>query len=226
MDGRDWLTRTRDSYDAVAESYADLLSGYLDGDPHDRAQLQLFADLVEQDGGGRVLDVGCGPGHLTAHLAGLGLDATGVDLSPAMVRRARLDHPGVQFETASMTDLPAADGSLAGVLAWYSLIHAPDDVVVGVLAGFARALRPGGLLLTAWHVGDVVRRKTQGYGGLPMAVDVHRRTVALTCGWLRDAGFELLETTLREPDAEVPQGRVLARLSSPPSPRSARLAQQ
>ncbi|MGQ7352148.1 hypothetical protein ACUN7V_15940 [Quadrisphaera oryzae] len=30
MDGRDWLTRTRDSYDAVAESYADLLSGYLE----------------------------------------------------------------------------------------------------------------------------------------------------------------------------------------------------
>nr|WP_245961950.1 class I SAM-dependent methyltransferase [Quadrisphaera granulorum] len=158
-----------------------------------------------------MLDVGCGPGHFTAHLARLGVDAVGVDLSPGMVRRAQRDHADVHFEVGSMASLTAGDGTLAGILAWYSLIHAPDDDVVAVLGEFYRALRPGGILLVAWHVGDEVRLKTQGYGGLPMHVNVHRRSLETMCAWLMDAGFDLLQSTLREPTAEVPQGRLLAR---------------
>ena len=173
----EWLSSTRRSYDTVAEPYADLLATYLDDDPHDRAQLALLADLVHRSGGGPVLDVGCGPGHLTAHLSGLGLDVGGVDLSAGMVVRARRDHPGLRFEVASMTDLAVRESSLAAVLAWYSLIHVPDDDVVAVLARFHRALRPGGVLLIGFHVGERVNVKTQGYGGLPMHVRVHLRTV-------------------------------------------------
>ena len=47
---------------------------------------------------GPVADVGCGPGHVTAHLNKLGVDAFGIDLSPAMLDLARRDHPGLRFE--------------------------------------------------------------------------------------------------------------------------------
>jgi ubiquinone/menaquinone biosynthesis C-methylase UbiE len=70
---------------------------------------------VRAQGGGTVADVGCGPGRITAHLRQLGVDALGIDLSPAMIEVARRDHPGLRFEVGSMTDLALADASLAGL---------------------------------------------------------------------------------------------------------------
>jgi SAM-dependent methyltransferase len=78
---------------------------------------------------GSVADVGCGPGRITAYLRELGVDAFGIDLSPAMIGVARRDHPGLRFEVGSMTDLDLADASVAGLVAWYSLIHVPDDEI-------------------------------------------------------------------------------------------------
>jgi trans-aconitate methyltransferase len=85
--------------------------------------------MVHTAGGGPVAGVGCGPGHVTAHLHELGVDAFGIDLSPVMVEVARRDHPGLRFGVGSMTDLNLADASVAGLLAWWSLIHVPDAAV-------------------------------------------------------------------------------------------------
>src|ERR1700759_4895438 len=100
-----WLADTRTSYDTVAASYADQLRNAMADQPYLLAALALFADLVRVAGGGPVADVGCGPGQITAHLRSLGVDAFGIDLSPAMIDVARRDHPGVRFEVGSMTDL-------------------------------------------------------------------------------------------------------------------------
>lgn len=211
MDGAGWLERTRSSYDTVAVSYADLLRGELAELPHERAVLLAFAERVGS--GAAVADVGCGPGRITAHLHSLGLDAFGIDLSPGMINVARHDHPGLRFEVGSMTDLDLPDASLAGVLAWYSLIHVPDEVVPGVLAGFHRALRPGGLVLAGFQVGDVVRHKTSGYGGHPMSVRVYLRPVERVTSWLGEVGFhvEAQTVTAAEDDSKGPQGFVIAR---------------
>ncbi|WP_433796451.1 class I SAM-dependent DNA methyltransferase [Actinoplanes sp. CA-252034] len=185
----EWLADTRTSYDTVAGSYADFVRDSLAEEPYLRAVLTLFADLVDAAGGGPVADVGCGPGHVTAHLRGLGVDAFGVDLSPGMVDIARRDHPGVRFEVGSMTDLRLADASVAGVLAFWSLIHIPDDMIPTVFGHFRRVLRPGGPLLIGFHVGDGSRLKSEGYGGHPMRVHVHRRQPDQIVTRLRDAGF-------------------------------------
>ena len=145
MDG--WLEDVRVSYDEVAVSYADQLREVLSGEPYLRAALALFADMVCASGGGPVADLGCGPGHVTAHLHGLGIDAFGIDLSPAMIGVARRDHPGVRFEVGSMTDLDLPDASVAGLLAFWSLVHMPDEAVPAVFSQFRRVLRPGGPLL-------------------------------------------------------------------------------
>ena len=125
-------------------SYADQLGDALAGEPYLRAALALFADMVRAAGGGPTADVGCGPGHVTARLQELGVDVFGIDLSPAMVDVARRDYPGLRFEVGSMTDLRLADASVAGLLAFWSLVHIPDDEVPAVFGHFRRVLRPGG----------------------------------------------------------------------------------
>jgi ubiquinone/menaquinone biosynthesis C-methylase UbiE len=211
MSADDWLADTRASYDTVAVSYADQLRDAIAGKTYLRAALGVFAERVRAAGGGPVADVGCGPGHVTAHLNELGVDAFGIDLSPGMIDVARRDHPELQFEVGSMTDLPLGDASVAGLLAWWSLIHIPDDEVPTVFAHFHRVLRPGAPLQVGFHVGDISRLKTEGYGGHPMTVYVHRRQPDKVATWLRDAGFEIEAQWLCDPDDEVPQALIFAR---------------
>jgi SAM-dependent methyltransferase len=209
-----WLADTRTSYDTVADSYADFVRDALATEPYLRAALALFAELVHAAGGGPVADVGCGPGHVTAYLHQLGVDAFGIDLSPAMIDLARRDHPDLRFEVGSMTDLQLPDASIAALLAFWSLIHIPDDAVPTVLGHLHRVLRPGGPLLLGFHVGDESRLKTQGYGGHPMNVYVHRRQPDRVAAWLRDAGFAIRAQLLIGPDANVP-GAILFAVRPP-----------
>jgi len=206
-----WLEDVRASYETVAESYADKTRDSLGDKPYLRGVLALFADLVHAAGGGPVVDVGCGPGHITAHLHSLDVDAFGIDLSPAMVDIARHDHPDLRFEVGSMTDLQLGDASVAGLLAFWSLIHIPDDAVATVFGHFRRVLRPGGPLLLGFHVGGESHLKTQGYGGHPMHVYVHRRQPDRVAAWLRDAGFTVEAQMLLDPGETHPGAVLFAR---------------
>ncbi|MFG2652566.1 class I SAM-dependent methyltransferase [Streptomyces sp. NPDC048436] len=204
------------SYDTVAASYADITRHLLDETPEERAVLALFGDLVRAQGGGPVADVGCGTGRITAHLCQLGMEAFGIDLSPGMIEVARRDHPGLRFELGSMTDLALADGSMTGLVAWFSLIHVPDEEVTSVFAHFQRVLRPGGRLLLSFHVGDESQLKTQGYGGHPMKVHVHRRQHRQMTAWLSDAGFTV-EVHRTVTSAESALGGILLACRQPDS---------
>ena len=135
------LQIVRASYDRVADNYVAMNVGDLAPAPWLRAALAAFAEDVRALG--PVLDVGCGPGTVTAHLATLGVDVSGVDLSPRMIAHARRLHPALRFAVASATDLDLAEASLAGVLGWWSLFNLPRNVLPDVLISFARALVPG-----------------------------------------------------------------------------------
>jgi SAM-dependent methyltransferase len=206
-----WLADTRTSYDAVAQYYADQMRDSLETRPYMRAMVTLFAELVRDAGDGPVADVGCGPGHVTAFLRGLGLAAFGIDLSPGMVEVARREHPDARFEVGSMTELDLDDDSLGGLLAWWSLIHLPDDDVAVALAGFRRVLRPGAPLMIGFHEGDVTTHKTDGYGGHPMNVHVHLRPPARMAAWLHQAGFAVEARTTLDPDGRLPAAVLFAR---------------
>jgi SAM-dependent methyltransferase len=140
----------RASYDVVAATYADRIGDELAGKPADRDLLDRFA--AEVAGRGPVWDVGCGAaGHVTRYLADRGADVTGADLSPGVVAEARRRQPGLEFRVADLRELPVADGSLAGIVALWSVIHLPRPQIPAALAEFRRALAPGGSLIIAMH---------------------------------------------------------------------------
>ncbi|MFE5286212.1 class I SAM-dependent methyltransferase [Nocardia sp. NPDC056611] len=203
-----WLEATQRSYDTVATTYADLTRHLLDETPEERSALASFAERVRVHGGGLVADVGCGAGRITAHLRQLGVDAFGIDLSPGMIEVARRDHPDLRFDVGSMTNLALPDASIAGLVAWYSLIHIPDDELGCVAGQFRRVLRPDGPLLLGFHVGDESNVKTHGYGGHPMHLHVHRRRHGRIRTWLEDAGF-VVETEKTLTSAESPLGGII-----------------
>lgn len=207
----DWLFDTRASYDTDATGYTEKVRGLLDESPFLRASLALFAELVRDAGGGPVVDVGCGPGYVTRHLHDLGVDAFGIDLSPEMIAIARRDYPDLRFEVGTMTDLDLAHHAVAGVLAFWSVIHVPDHAVPGVFGEFRRVLRPGGPLLVGFHVGDETSHTSEGYTGRPINVDTYRRRPDLVARWLREAGFTIDAELVLRPDDDVPGAIVFAR---------------
>ena len=108
----------------MAVDYEEQLRESLAASPHDRAVLGLFAELVT----GRVPRRGLRTGpRITRHLADLGVDVAGVDLSPGMVGVARSRHPGLDFSVGQLSDLALPDAALGGVVAWYSVIHTPPS---------------------------------------------------------------------------------------------------
>lgn len=209
-----WLSDTRTSYDTDASGYAEKVRGLLDGSAYLRASLALFGELVRAAGGGPVADIGCGPGYVTRYLHDLGVDAFGIDLSAEMIAIARRDHPDLRFEVGTMTDLELADHSVAGVLAFWSVIRVPDHAVPGVFAEFSRVLRPGGPLLVGFHVGDETHHTSEGYTGRSINVDSYRRRPEQVARLLREAGFTIEAELVMRPDEDVPGAIVFARGST------------
>ncbi len=171
------------AYGVQAERYIELFGSTAQAHHDDLAFItRHLTDLP-----GPVVDVGCGPGHLTEYLRSLGVDATGIDLVPQFVDHARAIYPEGRYEVGSMTRLPAHDSSLAGILAWYSLIHLAPGDLDSVLAEFRRTIVPAGTIVAGFFDGDDV------------APFDHKVTTAWT--WpvhemsarLREAGFTEIE---------------------------------
>lgn len=200
---------TRASYDAIAADYAEFFADELDARPLDRAMLAAFAELA--GAGGPVADVGCGPGRVTVLLHDLGLDAYGVDLSPGMLAVARKRYPHLRFEQGTMTALDVADGGLAGLVAWYSVIHIAPDQRPAVFAEFRRALAPGAPLLLAFQVGDEALHVAEALGHA-ISLEFQRLRPERIAAELTSAGFAVTATLVRERIGrdKVPQAFVLA----------------
>ncbi|WP_245988735.1 class I SAM-dependent methyltransferase [Flexivirga caeni] len=170
------LTEVRNSYDRVADNYARMVVeeglGDIRQQPWLRSALDAFGEEVA--GIGPVLDVGCGPGTVTAYLQERGLDVSGCDLSPQMIRNARRLHPECRFRVDSWTELDLAPGSLGGILGWWSLFNLPRSLLPQVFSRCAAALRPGGQLIIATHAGEEDIERTEAYGGVAVRWTTHR----------------------------------------------------
>ncbi|MFJ3385438.1 MULTISPECIES: class I SAM-dependent methyltransferase [unclassified Curtobacterium] len=183
------------SYTNRAAEYIGLLGSMAAVHPADEHLVTSWAHGID----GPLLDAGCGPGHWTAHLAGAGCDVRGIDQVPEFIAHARAAHPSTTFHLGSMDALPDAAGGLAGVLAWYSLVHHGPGAIHRPLGEFARTLRPGGGLLVGFFVGPHVEPFEHA------VVTAYRWTPGALSGELRSAGFDVLETHTRTSPADGPR---------------------
>lgn len=148
--------RVRLSYDAVAASYADHRVDELQDQPF---ECWLLDRVVAHTEGRPVVEVGSGPGHITAYLTAGGADATGIDISPAMVDEARRRFPDSHFEVGDLRRLsrPAMSSAWAAVLGWYSLSHLAASELPDAVQALVRPLAPDGWLVLGLQAGANVQ---------------------------------------------------------------------
>lgn len=158
----------RESYDRIADEYALRIYDELHHKPFDQELLTRFSTAIA--GHGKVCDMGCGPGQVARYLADLGTPVFGLDLSPGMLAQARRLNPDISFQEGNMMALDLADGTLAGIAAFYAIVNIPKASLPLVFREMERVLKPGGLLLLAFHAGDEVVQEKELWGR-PISMD-------------------------------------------------------
>jgi SAM-dependent methyltransferase len=187
----------RTSYDRVADVYAEAIFHELDKKPFDREILTRFAAAV---GRGPVIEIGCGPGQVARFLHELGVDVSGVDLSPAMVEQARRLNPGVAFQVGDMTALEFRDASVAAIAAFYAIVNLTGDLRREAFREMARVLAPGGLLLLSFHVGGEELQEKE-FLGRPIEMNFYLLDAERIRTELQSEGLAVEELILRGPYA-------------------------
>ena len=204
----DNLSRSiQENYDRLANEYARHLYHELEHKPFDREMLRRFAGDVGPRG--EICDLACGPGQVARYLRDAGMNVFGLDLSPRMIEQARRLNPDVTFQEGDMMALNLADGSLAGIAAFYAIVNLPADALPAVFAEMARVLQPRGLLLLAFHVGDETIRPAELWS-CPISMDFYLFPPTMIQLHLEAAGFvieELLEREPYPPDVEYQSRR-------------------
>jgi SAM-dependent methyltransferase len=146
--------------------------------------------------GGTVLDAGCGAGvPVMTRLVDSGLNVVGLDLSVAQLRLARALLTGAALVHADLSVLPFRDGSFAGLVSYYAVIHVPRTDHRAAFSEFARVLRPGGVALLCLGAGDLPEdHDPQSWLGAPMFWSHFDAETNLEM--LRDQGFDILRHDL------------------------------
>lgn len=128
------------SFDVAAEAYDSFMGRY------SRPLAVLFADSAGLPPSGRALDVGCGPGALTAELAARfgETEVAGVDPSESFVEAARARHPWADIRHGVAEDLPFDDDTFDAALAAL-VVHFMTDAAAGARE-MVRVTRPGGVV--------------------------------------------------------------------------------
>ena len=186
----------RKSYDELADEYTRRIFDELQNKPFDRQLLDRFAHEIAEVG--EVCDVGCGPGHVARYLREAGTSVFGLDLSSRMLEHARRLNPDISFREGNMLALDLQDATLAGIAAFYAIVNIPQESLPLVFREMQRVLRPGGLLLLAFHMGDETLHEDELWGK-HISMDFFLfQPAAIRCQ-LEAAGFAIEEIIERGP---------------------------
>ncbi|WP_382306026.1 class I SAM-dependent methyltransferase [Herbiconiux sp. UC225_62] len=190
-----------EAYSRRAAEYTDLLGSMSSVHASDRQLIDSWLETLT----GPVLDAGCGPGHWTDHIASRGFAVRGIDRVPAFLEHARSSYPGVSFGLGSIDRIEEPDGSIGGVLSWYSTIHHPPARIAEPIGEFARVLRPGGGLVLGYFHGSAVERFDHA------VAPAYRWPAGELEELLVTHGFEVLESHTRTGVGHRPLGAIVCR---------------
>lgn len=191
----------QDNYDLVAENYAAQFRDEMDRKPFDRKMLDWLIEKVSDSG--IICDMGCGPGQIAGYLHARGAKVTGIDLSPEMVRQARILNPEISFQIGDMLGLEGvADASFGGIAAFYSIVNIPPESILTALRELRRVLRPEGVLLLAFHIGQEVMHVEEMLDK-NISLDFFLFKTEEIKKHLQAAGFKLEEAMERDPYSEA-----------------------
>ncbi len=189
-------------------------SCYLQGETpwdHGHASPPLLAEVAQRPLTGRVLVIGCGPGHDVAALADLGVDVTGLDIAPSAVSLAQTNYPrhAARFLEGDLFDLvPELRGAFHVVVEHTCLSGMPPELRPDYAAGVRAALKPGGQITGVWYINPDL---DPGETGPPFPLPVEELDALFA------ADFEILADYIPENSFVARQGRervrVLRRMS-------------
>lgn len=200
---------TRSSYDAIAADYAEQQINQLYPNSFEVYLLNYFIQQI--DAQKTVCDLGCGPGQVAAYLHEQAVPTVGVDLSYGMITQAHKLHPDINFFQADMCTLPFKDNELAGIVAFYSLIHTPHEEVGAVLNELHRVIQSEGYLLLSFYLGKKIDQRSEWFGKT-VSLDFGLFTLSEMKRYLRQTGFkaEIIIEHSRPHPSEAPYGFILA----------------
>ncbi|SFT88576.1 class I SAM-dependent methyltransferase [Sedimentitalea nanhaiensis] len=130
--------RTLAVYNSRSDDYTAMMTREAKADP------MIGRFIAACPAGGRVLDLGCGPGHYASRMAQAGLKVEAIDASQAMIDKAAT-LPGVSAKLGRFEDV-SGDKLYDGIWAYFSLLHAPRSAMPDHLTRISAALKPGGVL--------------------------------------------------------------------------------
>jgi ubiquinone/menaquinone biosynthesis C-methylase UbiE len=190
------LNKIENLYDTVAKEYSETFSGEHERKPKDQEILHRFSQEI----GDRrpVWDFGCGPGQTTKYLNDLGIEISGLDLSEKILEQARTLHPDLNFRKGNILELDFDEDSIAGVVAFYAIVHFTEEQVGIAIREIFRVLQPGGIFLFTYHIGDETIHLDE-FLGKKVDIDFMFFTTDFIFSCLKDSGFERTEIIDREP---------------------------
>jgi len=167
-------------------------------------------DLLDPRSGERILDLGCGTGHLTDRIADAGADVVGIDQSAEMIETARETHPELAFRRGDARDFEVADP--VDAVFSNAVLHWIDDQDA-VLDSIAAALRPGGRFVAELGgsgnvaaIADAVRAELRERGYEPPTEPWYFPTIGEHATALEAHGFEVRYARLFDRPTELDDG--------------------
>ena len=171
-----------------------------------------FLNLLRS--GDRVLDLGCGTGFELQWMKKVGIEAVGMEASPARVALARELNPGVEILEKNFLFYTPKEGEWDAALANRSLHHSAPEGVQRVIAGLFRGLRPGGVLGLVMYEGVGAFEDREGDLSGPSRM-IHPWMEKPLCSMLEQTGFGIHQVGRRGADPTrgliLPSLMVLAR---------------
>ncbi len=184
-------------FDQTAADFTAKVDKQIDSGRYRRGDLFLAAAMASAPSRGNILDYGCGPGRISALLAGRGFNVLGLDPSPAMIlsaRQQRLNALEVEFELCETRPLETQKDAFDAIVCSSVIEYEPQPL--RLLQRFSAALRPSGALIISFANSRSLSRALFQRRNLHLGAQVHTWSWRQFGQLLAQSGFNPTRNTV------------------------------